>query len=79
MKSEIEDFKTGWFGISLGLNNNEIENLIAKLRELKENKDHFHYRSDFIGKEGIGDIEFYYTEEDIKNDLSLDTNKPISE
>ena len=60
MQADLENFKTGWYGITLGINSEEIDKLIASLKHLKTSKDHFHFRSEFKGEGGIGDIELYY-------------------
>jgi len=68
MYCEIEDFKTGWFGISIGINDNEIDILIELLKTLRKNKDqHFHIASNYNGNGGIGDIEFYLREDNLRN------------
>ena len=47
MKAELEKWKEGWQGISLGLRNDEIEHLISLLQEIrKDNDQHFHISSD---------------------------------
>ncbi len=77
MRSEIEDFKTGWYGISLGLKPDEIDQLIIALQELKKRKNHFHLRSDLKGSGGIGDIELYLQTEDKPSDLTIESNSKI--
>jgi hypothetical protein len=68
MKAELEKWKGGWQGISLGLRNDEIEHLISLLQEIrKDNDQHFHISSDCKGAPGLGGIEIYVkasTEED---------------
>lgn len=59
MYANLEDFKTGWYGLSLGLSEDEIDNLVAALQRLKSTKNHFHFRSNFEGAGGLGDIEIY--------------------
>ncbi|MDY7038481.1 MAG: hypothetical protein SV375_20285 [Thermodesulfobacteriota bacterium] len=59
MNVELEDFKTGWYGIYIGIKHEEIDVLIERLRSLKRDKDqHFHISSDYGGSGGVGDIEF---------------------
>ena len=70
MKADIEDFKTGWYGITLGLNDAEIDQLINTLVALKKEKTHFHFRSEFKGEGGIGDIELYHSQGD-DTDLTI--------
>lgn len=57
MKAHLSDFKTGWYGLSLELSVSEIDNLVRALETLKGGGDHFHFRSDFTGDPGIGDVE----------------------
>jgi len=65
MFARVEKFESGWIGLSLALTKSQIDSLIARLCELKEEKiGHFHIRSDDFSPEiGIADIE-----------LSLNTN-----
>ncbi len=72
MKVEIEDFKTGWHGISIGLNSKQIDGMINMLNKLKENQDHFHFRSNFKGKGGVGDIEFYFLNNTDEDNMHLE-------
>ncbi len=72
MHVTIENFKTGWYGISIGIKEAEIDRLIDGLRGLKKNKDeHFHARSDYDGDGGVGDIEFYVELENTKDNMEL--------
>ena len=72
MQADLEDFKTGWYGLTLGVDANEIDKLIAALHHLKDTKEHFHFRSEFEGKGGIGDIEFYYRREHGPGNLEIE-------
>ena len=72
MRSDIEDFKTGWYGLTLGLRESEIDELISTLQDLKKYKTHFHLRSEFEGKGGVGDIEIYYQSEEVQDNLKLE-------
>lgn len=61
MKSSIEDFETGWYGIYLALDEDDIDKLIELLKVLKEdNSYHFHLFSTAFDNEpgGIADIQF---------------------
>ena len=69
---DLEDFKTGWYGITIGLNSDEISRLINRLNDLKEHKNHFHFRSDVKGKGGVADIEFYVCDETKKANMKLE-------
>jgi hypothetical protein len=53
MQAKLEDFNTGWFGLHLGLTDNDISVLINRLSALRESKGHFHARRNF------GDVDSY--------------------
>ena len=72
MKADIRDFEPGWYGLTLGLKSEEIDRLILTLQDLKARKAHFHFRSDFSGPGGIGDIEFYFQDDDQSGNLELE-------
>ncbi|MBI5747839.1 MAG: hypothetical protein HZA00_01850 [Nitrospinae bacterium] len=72
MHIELEKFKTGWYEIFIGIQEDEIDTLIENLRLLKTNKDqHFHISSDYEGEGGIGEIEFYVQEEDEESNMKI--------
>jgi len=61
MKSSIEDFGTGWYGLSLGLDDDDIDKLIEFLQKLKSDGSyHFHMFSTEFDSEpgGVADIQF---------------------
>ncbi len=78
MISEIEDFKTGWYGIGLRFGLEEIDCLIESLEKLKDGEmDHFHFREDHTTeKTGIADIEISLKGEDEVDNMSIDTSLP---
>ena len=60
MNIEMDDFQTGFFGLSVRLTPAEIDALIARLHKLKEGSlGHFHFtRVDWDAPTpGIGDVE----------------------
>ena len=60
MKAELEIWKEGWQGISLGLRKDEIDHFISLLLNIKnDNEQHFHILSDCKGAPGLGGIEIY--------------------
>jgi len=68
MYVEIEDFKTGWYGINISIRKNEIDILIDQLNQLKKDKQqHFHISNDYEGEGGVGDIEFNIQDDGIDN------------
>ena len=61
MRSSIENFGTGWYGIHIGLDCADIDILIELLQALKKDKDfHFHMFSTAfdVDPTGIADIQF---------------------
>lgn len=60
MRTEIEDWKNGWFGIRLSIKPEEIDELIANLNMLKMDPDqHFHLSSTYKEVGGVGNIEIF--------------------
>lgn len=58
MRSKLNDWKNGWFGVELSLKKEEIDRVISLLQMLKQESDqHFHLSSDGKGSGGVGDIE----------------------
>lgn len=79
MKTTIEDFETGWFGISMGIKKSEIDILIEGLQSLKSNKtQHFHIVSNYEGQGGIGEIEVYVQDESSQDNTVIDLSPEIS-
>ena len=72
MRIYLEDFKTGWYEISLGVKKTEIDNLIDRLHDLKKGDiDHFHITNNFEGEGGIGDIEIYLKDDKEEDNIKL--------
>jgi hypothetical protein len=63
MNITIEDFRTGWFGLGIGITDADIEQLIKRLQWLRESRSHFHFRSGFQGEGGVADVEVFWTDE----------------
>jgi hypothetical protein len=60
MRADVEDFKTGWYQLYLGMTVEEIDQLIQLLRLLQQNQtQHFHLFSDYQEEGGLGEIELY--------------------
>jgi hypothetical protein len=74
MHAELDNFGTGWYGVMLGLKEDEIDHLIAALNELKREKTHFHFRSEFKGDGGIGDVEIYYLRDEQLDNMELEAS-----
>ncbi len=69
----LEDFKTGWFGLSIGLKQHELDILISSLQQLKTDSDsHFHAHSEFKGAGGIADIQFCCIADDFRENMRFD-------
>lgn len=65
MRSKIDDWKNGWFGVELGIKPDEIDHVISLLKMLKGEPDqHFHLTSDYKGYGGLGDITVYIQADD---------------
>ena len=78
MHAKTEQWKSGWFGVELGLSQHEIDRLIELLQMLKKEPDqHFHVSSDYKGSAGIGDIMFY-VQSDGEEDNMMITSKAIA-
>lgn len=71
MRAQLEDWKNGGYGLSLGLSIAEIEALIELLREIKLDPDQHFHLSRYDGKDGIGDIEIYVKADDEPDDLRM--------
>ena len=74
MKTDLNDFKTGWFGIQIGLKAHEIGDLIDALEGLKKYRTHFHLRSEFKGEGGVGDIEIYIQPDDQPSNMEIEAS-----
>jgi len=72
MEMTLEDFKTGWFGLQVGLTDAEIDKLLQHLSDLKKTKGHFHIRSDMEGSGGVGDVEFFWAKPSNKSGYSIE-------
>jgi len=73
MHIKLEDFNTGWYGMSITLNTDDIDQLITNLKAIKEDKEkHFHFFSDYEGSGGMGDIAFYHNTDNFKSNIQID-------
>lgn len=77
MNADIKDIGKGWVDIGIGLTSSDIQALITGLKALEQRRDHFHIRSDFSGKPGVGDIEIYWVEGDSPKNMMIDISPPI--
>ncbi len=77
MKVQIEDFQTGWYGLSIGVKKGDIKALITALKQLEENQGHFHLTSDMVGDGGVADIEIFLQEESEVNNIEIDISRSI--
>ena len=74
MKADIEDFKTGWFGVSLQLRDSDIDELMIYLNRLKaDGSYHFHlFKNEESTKcPGIADFEISFQSEDEADNLAI--------
>jgi hypothetical protein len=73
MRVDIEDFTTGWFGLTVGLTRPEIDAFIQRLIAIRDDPSgHFHFRSNYEGSGGVGDIEFYVRSPEEPNNMSIE-------
>ena len=73
MYVNLEDFKTGWYGMSITLSTEDIDQLIKNLKVLKDNKEkHLHFFSDYEGNGGVGDVAFYHNTNTFKSNMETD-------
>jgi len=78
MKTELENFPTGWSDLKLELSSKEIDQLIIGLKQIQKDNSHIHFCSDFSGTPGIGDIEIACCGSKEHGDLKLSLAPPIS-
>lgn len=74
MKSSIESFGTGWYGIHIRLDKNDIDKLIDYLQTLQQDDSyHFHLYSIAMDTEptGIADIQFARLLENDKSNMDI--------
>ena len=72
MNVKLEDWNNGWFGISMGIDSDEVDRLIELLEMIKEDSDqHFHISSDYKGTGGVGDIEISIRGKGQKHNMHL--------
>lgn len=71
MNVNLEDFKTGWFQVSIGVRKNEIPILIKLLTALQEDEHHFHLINNYEAENGIENIEFYIQEEQESDNMLI--------
>lgn len=74
MFAQFEKFSSGWIGISLAINNEQISELILRLNELKSGRlKHFHFRtSDFSAEQGIADIEISVLPDEASSNMTIE-------
>jgi hypothetical protein len=75
MNVDIKDIGKGWFEIGIGLTSSDVELLIERLMGLQRTGaefDHFHFRSEFAGSDGVGDVEIYRAEEDAPKNMHIE-------
>ena len=76
MKTFVEQFESGWIGLSIAFSEEEIDLLIKSLNELKDGQlDHFHFRRDDLnvlsGKFGLADVEISIMDSDEIHDMEI--------
>jgi hypothetical protein len=72
MRAKLNDWKNGWYGIELSLDQDEIDDLIKLLQMIKADPEqHFHISSDYKEAGGLGDIEISRRTDEQKSNMSL--------
>lgn len=72
MHAEIEDWKNGWHGVSLGFSIEEIDRMIQMLTTLRNDPEqHFHLVSDHTGAGGLGDVEIYVADSSASSNMRV--------
>ncbi len=72
MRSEIENWNNGWYGVRLELSIAEIDRLIGLLTNIRNDPEqHFHMTSDYAGSGGLGNIEVSVAEANSNSDMSV--------
>lgn len=73
MHVELKDFKTGWYGVLMKMQEKEIGTLITMLEKLRKREiGHFHFYSDYEAERGIGDIEVSMQGEQEPDNMFID-------
>ncbi len=73
MEVTLVDFKTGWYEIQVELTKEDIDKLLASLRNLQASvpSAHFHCSSDYKGKGGVGELEFALVSSGVLGSFSI--------
>jgi len=72
VRVNLEDWKNGWFGLTMGISVDEIDRLIALLGALKSDPEqHFHIASDYKAAGGVGDVEVFIKADEDPDNLFL--------
>lgn len=79
MRTELEDWKNGWYGVQFGILAEEIDALIERLQMLKAEPDqHFHLSSTYEGSGGLGDITVYLQDRSEPSNMGSISNKALA-
>jgi hypothetical protein len=70
----LENFESGWSGISIELKTDEVSAFIDRLHQLLNGEiGHFHFRAnDFADIVGVADIEISLSQPDCESNMSID-------
>lgn len=73
MIADLEKWKEGWQGLSIGLSNDEIDHFIGLLTDIKEDNDqHFHISTiSNTGEPRLGGIEIYIKQESEEDNMQF--------
>lgn len=67
MKVDVNQFDSGWFGISMALSTHDIDRLVGLLNDLRQAKiTHFHAHSTLLegAEPSVAEMEIYLASDD---------------
>jgi len=72
MRANFADWQNGWFGLSLELTVEEIDQLISMLQIVRDDPEqHFHITSDYKASGGLGDIEICRMTQSLPHNMKI--------
>ncbi len=73
MRYALDQFESGWIGVSLALRPGEVDSLISLLESLRDGVNgHFHLAAtDYSGNKGIADVEFSLQSETEADNMTI--------
>lgn len=72
MQITMDDWKNGWYGVDLGFDRDEIDELIGLLQIIRDDPErHFHATSEYEGTGGVGQVTFWQKGADVPDNAHL--------